>query len=275
MEQKRKTIRYAFQSSLPIMAGYIVLGIGFGILLQNAGYSWLWAAAMSIAIYAGSMQYAAVELLTGGASLAAAALMTVFVNIRHLFYGIAMIEPYKDAGLKKSYLIFALTDETFSLVCAPQLPAGIDRKDYSFFVSLFNQIYWVTGCVIGAFLGDVIPFDTTGVDFVMTALFAVIFTEQWESASAAAKRAECKNKNMPYIKRFALYIKNAADAHIPAITGFTASLVCLLIFGADDFLIPSMALIAVLLIALRGKIEKTDTDLPADTLENEGGRKYD
>lgn len=227
IEQKRKTIGYAFQSSLPIMAGYIVLGMGFGILLQNAGYSWHWAAAMSITIYAGSMQYVAVDLLAGGASLAAAAAMTFFVNIRHLFYGISMLGAYKDAGKRKPYLIFALTDETFSLVCAPELPKGVDRSGYYLFISFFNQIYWIIGSIAGAVLGNIIPFDTTGVDFAMTALFTVIFVEQWEGAST----------------------------HIPALTGLASSLVCLLLFGADDFLIPSMILIASLLIAMRGRLE--------------------
>lgn len=227
MEQKRKTIGYAFQSSLPIMAGYVVLGMGFGILLQNAGYSWHWAAAMSITIYAGSMQYVAVELLAGGASLAAAAAMTFFVNIRHLFYGISMLGAYKDTGKRKPYLIFALTDETFSLVCAPELPEGVDRNGYYLFLSLFNQIYWIIGSVAGAVLGNIIPFDTTGVDFAMTALFTVIFVEQWEGAST----------------------------HVPALTGLVSSLVCLLLFGADDFLIPSMILIAALLFTMRGRLE--------------------
>ena len=261
MERKRKTIRYAFQASLPIMAGYIVLGIGFGILLQNAGYSWLYAVVMSIAIYAGSMQYVAVELLAGGASLAAAALMTFFVNIRHLFYGISMLEPYKNTGLKKPYLIFALTDETFSLVCTPNIPDDIDRNGYYFFISLFNLIYWVIGCVSGALLGNIIPFDTTGVDFVMTALFVVIFLEQWESVGKIAKKAAPKNEStysaaQNTAKSLALRIKNGIITHIPAVTGLAASFLCLLIFGDEDFLIPSMVLISAVLLAARGRLER-------------------
>ena len=146
---------------------------------------------MSVIVYAGSMQYVAIDLLAGGASLITTALMTVMVNIRHLFYGVTMIEKYKGTGGKKPYLIFALTDETFSLVCSADLPENVDRKRYYFFVAMFDQIYWVAGSTIGAVLGDVIPFDTTGIDFSMTALFVVIFVEQWEKA----------------------------DSHIPALTG--------------------------------------------------------
>ncbi len=135
-DRKDVTLKYAFKASLPIMAGYVVLGMGFGILLESKGYAWWWAALMSVTIYAGSMQYVAIDLLAGGATLVASALMTLLVNIRHLFYGITMLEKYKDTGARKPYLIFALTDETFSLVCAPNLPEGVRRKNYYFFVPL-------------------------------------------------------------------------------------------------------------------------------------------
>lgn len=170
-----KTIRYAFVRSLPIMAGCIVLGLGFGVLLQSKGYGAGWALVMSGLIYAGSMQYVAIDLLAGGASLISAAIMTLMVNARHLFYGISMLERYKNTGAAKPYLIFALTDETYSVVCSGGVPEGVDRKKYYFWVSLLNQLYWIAGGVAGALLGSVLPFDTTGIDFSMTALFLVVY----------------------------------------------------------------------------------------------------
>lgn len=225
---KLKTFKYAFVRSLPIMAGYIVLGLGFGVLLQSKGYGVGWALAMGGLIYAGSMQYVAIDLLAGGASLISAALMTLMVNARHLFYGISMLERYKDTGAAKPYLIFALTDETYSVVCSGDVPDGVDRKKYYFWVSLLDQFYWVVGCVAGALLGSVLPFDTTGIDFSMTALFLVVMVEQWRSTRD----------------------------HTPALVGLGVSLVCLLIFGSSNFLIPSMIGITVALTLLRGTMEK-------------------
>ena len=225
---KLKTFKYAFVRSLPIMAGYIVLGLGFGVLLQSKGYGVGWALAMGGLIYAGSMQYVAIDLLAGGASLISAALMTLMVNARHLFYGISMLERYKDTGAVKPYLIFALTDETYSVVCSGDVPDGVDRKKYYFWVSLLDQFYWVVGCVAGALLGSVLPFDTTGIDFSMTALFLVVMVEQWRSTRD----------------------------HTPALVGLGVSLVCLLIFGSSNFLIPSMIGITVALTLLRGTMEK-------------------
>lgn len=221
----RGTLRYAFLSSLPVMAGYIVLGTGFGVLLQDKGYNWLWAALMSVTIFAGSMQYVAVDLLSGGATLIAAALMTVLVNIRHLFYGLTMLEKYSDTGWRKPYLIFALTDETFSLVCSPELPEDVDRKNYYFFLSLMNQCYWITGSILGAAAGAALSFNSAGIDFAMTALFVVIFVEQWE-----------KTKQ-----------------HLPAITGVAVTVICRLLFGAESFLIPSMIGILAAMFLLKGK----------------------
>lgn len=216
---RRTTRRYAFKASLPVMAGYIVLGIGFGILLQSKGYAPVWALLMSLCVYAGSMQYVAVDLLAGGASLITAALMTVMVNVRHIFYGITMLEKYKTTGKKKPYLIFSLTDETFSLVCSPALPEKVDEQQYYLYVSLFNQSYWVLGSTIGALLGELLPFSFAGIEFSMTALFVVIFVEQWE-----------KTKQ-----------------HMYALTGLVISVISLLIFGASDFLIPAMLGITVAL----------------------------
>lgn len=222
-----KTIRQAFYKSVPVMAGYVVLGTGFGILMRNAGYGVLWTAAMSAFIYAGSMQYVGVSLLTGGASVLTTALTTIMVNARHLFYSISMIDTYKDAGQFKPYMIFALTDETYSLLCDGTTPDGTEPNLYRFFVSLFNQCYWVSGSVLGSLLGTVLPFPTTGIEFSMTALFVAAFTEQW------------------------LTTKD----HVPALTGLLSTLLCLLVFGRERFLIPAMLLITLILTILRRREE--------------------
>lgn len=225
-----KTARYALARSLPVMAGYLVLGLGFGVLLAAKGYGPGWAVAMSTLIYAGSMQYLAVDLLAGGASLVAAALMTLTVNARHLFYGVSMVERYRDAGPAKPYLIFALTDETYSLVCSGEPPAGVDRKGYFLLVSLLDHLYWIAGSALGALLGGALPFDSTGIDFSMTALFLVVMTEQWRTSRD----------------------------HRPALVGLGVSLVCLWIFGASDFLIPAMVGITVVLTLLRGRLQEKE-----------------
>ena len=222
----KKTFSLAFRASLPVMAGYIVLGLGFGVLLADKGYNFLWAFLMSLTIYAGSMQYAALDLLSGGASLITTALMTLMINARHFFYGLSMLDKYKGTGKKKPYLIFALTDETYSLVVSP-VPEGCDEKSYYFLVSLFDQVYWITGSVLGGLLGPLLPFDSTGMDFAMTALFVVIFVEQWQSAKS----------------------------HIPATLGLGITLICLLVLGPTAFVIPSMVLITLALAALRRVLE--------------------
>ena len=224
---KKAVVKQAFFKSLPVMAGYFVLGIGFGILLRSAGYGTLWAFAMSLLIYAGSMQYVGVGLIAGGASVLTTAVTTVMVNARHLFYSISMIDRYKDAGKYKPYLIFALTDETYSLLCDGHASAEDDPDQYRFFVSLFDHCYWVTGSVLGSLLGAVIPFSTAGIEFSMTALFIASFTEQW---------------------------LNTKD-HIPALTGLLGTLACLLIFGREQFLIPAMLLITLVLTVLRRREE--------------------
>ena len=220
---KKSAVRAAFLDTGPVMTGYIFLGFGFGIVLHQSGYGVLWAAAMSLFIYAGSMQYMTVSLLTSGAGLLTAALTTVVVNARHLFYGISMVDAYKGAGKKKPYIIFALTDETYSLVSKNQVPEGMSRHAYCFLVSLFDQIYWVAGTLLGSLAGSLLPINFEGIEFVLTALFVTIFVEQWLST------------------------KN----HKPAIIGVASTVVCLLIFGRDVFLIPSMVIIAILLTTMR------------------------
>ena len=212
------------------MTGYVFLGFGFGILMQQNGFGVLWAAAMSLFIYAGSMQYVAISLLTSGASLLTAAMTAFVVNARHLFYGISMVDVYKGLGKKKPYLIFGLTDETYSLVSQLQLPEGVSRGGYCFLVTLLDHIYWITGTVLGSLAGPLLPINYEGVDFALTALFVTIFVEQWLSTKK----------------------------HGPAIVGVAATVICLIVFGADVFLIPSMAVIAASLILMR-KTGKEDS----------------
>jgi len=226
----KKLWKIAFMKTIPVMMGYVVLGIGFGILAEENGYGFWWVLAMSALIYAGSMQYVTVSLLAGGASLITAGLTTLMVNARHLFYGISMIDTYKDAGNKKPYLMFSLTDETYSLVCAGDFPEEMDKHDYCLCVSFLNQLYWVTGSVLGALIGTAITFNTAGIDFAMTALFVTVFVEQWLST------------------------KN----HLPALIGVTASVVCLIIFGSEHFLIPAMVLISAILSFSKKHMEKKE-----------------
>ena len=224
------TLKRAFRDSLPIMAGYLALGIGFGVLLQRAGYSFLWAILMSCTMFAGSGQYAGVDFLSSGASILTAAFMTLIINARHFFYGFSLLDKYKGTGLVKPYLIFGLTDETYSVVCSAELDDTINRKQYYFFLTALDHLYWITGCVLGAVIGELLPFSMEGVGYSMTALFVVILVEQWLSS------------------------KN----HLPAILGIVTTAVCLLIFGSDYFIIPAMALISLELVLFRKKLDKTD-----------------
>ena len=228
-QKKRPIAAEAFYKSIPVMGGYLILGAGFGILLRSSGYGVLWAAAMSVLIYAGSMQFVGVSLLTGGASVLTALIMTIIVNARHLFYGISMIDTYKDAGQYKPFMIFALTDETYSLLCDGKVPAGVEPDRYRFFVSLFNYCYWIAGSILGNLLGAVLPFSTAGIEFSMTALFVAAFAEQW------------------------LATKN----HVPALAGLLCTLLCLFVFGRSNFLIPAMLLITLVLTLLCRNEEET------------------
>lgn len=208
-----------FKDTIPVLTGYLFLGSGFGILLSESGYGIGWAFFMSLFMFAGSGQYLAVSLLSTHASLISTAIATLLVNARHIFYGISLIDTYKDAGRKKPYMIFALTDETYSLVTQNQPPEGISRNRYCFLVSFFDHCYWIAGCVIGNIAGSTLPISFEGVEFVLTALFVTMFVEQWLS-----------NKD-----------------HRPAIIGVASTTVCLLLFGSELFLIPSMVLIALFL----------------------------
>jgi 4-azaleucine resistance transporter AzlC len=221
----KQTLKSAFFATIPVLTGYLVLGFGFGIILKSNGYGLLMAFAMSLLIYAGSMQYVAIDLLTGGAGLLTAALTTLTVNLRHLFYGISMVDKYR--GIKgKPFLMFTLTDETYSLVCAENGENDKKvRERYYFLVSALNYFYWVSGSVVGSLLGAHLPFSTEGIDFSLTALFLTVFTEQWLTTKK----------------------------HQPAILGVLISVLCLLLFGKEHFLIFAMLLITLSLAMLYKK----------------------
>ncbi len=229
---KKQILKRAFLDTLPVMTGYLFLGFGFGILMYQSGYGILWSTAMSALIYAGSMQYVAVGLLTSGAGLITAALTTLLVNARHLFYGVTMIEPYRDTGKTKSYLIFSLTDETFSLVSSGSFSDKNERCFYFIFVSLLDHIYWVAGTALGGLAGSVLSVNLEGIEFVLTALFVTVFVEQWLST------------------------KN----HLPAICGVVVTALSLLIFGKDIFLIPSMLIITASL-TMMSKVKKKSSPI--------------
>lgn len=211
-----KTVfKKALTAALPVMYSYLIIGMGFGMVVQSRGYGALWAGAMSVFIYAGSMQFVALELIGSGASLLTAAITTVMVNLRHVFYGLSMVDKYKTTGAFKPYLIYALSDETYSLVCnPPELLPGEERVFY-LLVTAMDQSCWVLGSILGGLLGAALPFSTEGVDFALTALFVSVVAEQWLSSKD----------------------------HTPALLGLGLSLLCLLLFGADQFLLPAMVLI--------------------------------
>ena len=219
-------LRAAFPRTLPVMTGYLFLGTAFGVLLRQAGYGVFWALLMSGLIYAGSMQFVTVSLLAGPFAPFSAMLVAFTVNARHLFYGISMLGRFEKRGPLKPYLVFGLTDETYSLLCAGEAPDGVDKGWYDFFLTLLDQLYWISGSLFGNLAGAALPFDSTGIDFAMTALFLVIFVEQWENAVT----------------------------HLPALIGLGASVLCLLVFGADQFIPFAMVVIFAGLCLLRRRL---------------------
>lgn len=222
----KNVFKKALTACLPVISSFIVIGISFGVVVQSRGYGPLWAGAMSVFIYAGSMQFVALELMASGAGLLTAAVTTVMVNLRHVFYGLSMIDKYKNMGKAKPYLIFALCDETYSLVCNPPALAPGEEKAFYLLVSAMNQVSWVLGSVLGGVLGAALPFSTEGIDFALTALFVSVVAEQWLSTKE----------------------------HTPALLGLGLSLLCLLLFGPENFLLPSMLLILLgLSLYRRGK----------------------
>lgn len=223
MKQNLQVMKAAFPYTIPVMAGYLTLGTAFGLLMVSSGYHPVWAFLMSVLVFAGSAQFLGVGLLVAGASLVQVAVLTFILNFRHFFYGLSMLVKYRGTGWKKWYLMFGLTDETYAILSTQEPPAGVDRHAFYMAVTAMNQSYWVGGSLIGALAGTLIRFNTAGLDFAMTALFAVLVVEQWKA-----------HKN-----------------HFPALLGFGVIMASLLIFGPDSFLIPGLVVISALLLILR------------------------
>ena len=218
----RQTARFAFRQSLGVLFGYVFLGIAFGILLRQAGFGALWSLAFSGLVYAGSLQFVLAGFLAAPTALPTVALMSLFINARHLFYGLSFIERFRSMGKKRPYMIFSLTDETYSVLCGmDEVPAGVDKNGAMFLAALLDQLYWVAGSLLGTLAGG-LPLDFTGIDFSMTALFLVIFLEQWRGAKS----------------------------HLPALLGLGCGAAFLLALGPDHFLPPALcATVALLLLA--------------------------
>ena len=225
---RRRALRAAFPHTIPILAGFLFLGLTYGVYMNVSGFSFWYPMFMSMTIFAGSMEFVACNLLLGAFNPLQALAITLMINARHLFYGISMLERYRGFGWKSVYLIFGMCDESFSINYTAQPPEGVDRGWFMFFVTLLNQIYWVTGATLGGLFGSLLRFNTEGLDFVMTAMFVVIFLEQW-----------CKERS-----------------HTSSLLGLALSAVCLLVFGAEHFIIPAMLAILAVLTLLRRPLER-------------------
>ena len=226
---KIKALKAAFPHTVPVLAGFLFLGIAYGIYMRVSGFSFLYPMLTALAVFGGSLEFVTVTMLLGTFAPLQTLLMALLIQARHLFYGIAMLGRFKGVGKKKIYLIFGLCDETFSINCSAEIPDGVDRGWFMFFVTLLNHFYWVSGATLGGLVGSLLTFNTDGLNFVMTAMFVVIFLEQW-----------MKEKQ-----------------HITAVVGVVISAVCLIIFGADSFMIPTMACILLALTALRKPVERS------------------
>lgn len=227
----KKAFQYALVRSIPVMLGYIFLGIAFGLVLQKAGLGTGWAFLISLVVYAGSMQFALVGILTSGLGFVTTAVMTLFINSRHAFYGLTFIERFKKFKKAYPYMVFSLTDETYSLLCSMPRPEDFTDRQWDmafFFVSLLDHAYWIIGSVIGAGAGQLIPFDSTGIDFAMTALFVVIAVDQWKHART----------------------------YMPAVTGFVCGFLFLALVRSANFILPALAATVCVLLLSRKAIEK-------------------
>lgn len=225
---KTRAFRAALPYTLPICAGFLFLGLAYGLLMKSQGFSFVWPMLMSMTIFAGSMEFIVANLLLSAFHPLSAFLLTLLVNARHLFYGVAMLDRYRGTGWKKFFLIFGMCDESFSINCTAEPPEGVDKPWFMLFVTLLNYIYWVGVATLGGLAGSLLTINTEGLDFVMPALFVVIFLNQWRG-----------ERN-----------------HIPSVIGLGASVFCLLIFGANDFIVPAMAAILALLTLARPRLEK-------------------
>lgn len=223
-----KSLKAAFPHTVPILAGFLFLGMTYGIYMNVSGFNFVYPMLMSMTIFAGSVEFVTVNLLLGSFDPVQAFVMALMLNARHIFYGISMLDKFKGTGLKKIYLIFGMCDETFSVNYTADIPKDVDRGWFMFFVTLLNQIYWVAGATLGGIFGSFITFDTKGLEFVMTAMFVVIFLEQW-----------LKDKN-----------------HFPALIGLGLSVLSLAVFGSSNFMLPAMFAILAALTILRKPFEK-------------------
>lgn len=226
----RKAIAAAFPVTVPVLMGYLSIGIAFGLMLEAVGYNVIWAFFMSLTIYAGSGQYLGVELLASAAALSQVALLTFLINFRHLVYGLSMLEKFRGMGKRKLYMIFSLTDETYALLAGAAPPPGVEPRDFYFSVAVLDHSYWILGSVIGSVAGALLKFNTDGVEFAMTALFLVIAVDQWRTYKS----------------------------HLPALLGAGATLVCLKAVGAETMLLPALGIIVVVLLVLRSRLDKQD-----------------
>lgn len=223
---RKKAFKAALPYTLPICVGFLFLGMSYGFLMRSKGFSFVYPMLMSLFIFAGSMEFVTINLLLSAFHPFYTFLLTLLVNARHLFYGISMLEKYKDCGIKKLYLIYGMCDESFSINCTVSPPKDVDKGWFMFFVTLLNHIYWVTGATLGALLGYIISFNTEGIDFVMTALFVVMFINQWKETSN----------------------------HVPALAGLGCSAICLFVFGSQNFMIPSMIFIILVFTIFKRKL---------------------
>lgn len=230
MHTKSRAFKAALPYTLPICAGFSFLGLAYGIYMNSMGFSFVYPMLMSLTIFAGSMEFVAASLMLIGFDPLNAFFLALMVNARHLFYGVSMIDKYRGTGKKKFYLIFGMCDESFCINCTAQPPEGVDRGWFMFFVTLLNHAYWFLGATAGGLLGSLITISTEGIEFVLVALFVVIFLDQW-----------LKHKR-----------------HAPALIGLAASMACLVVFGATQFILPAMALILVVLTLLRKPLSKKE-----------------
>ena len=227
---RRKALKAAFPCTIPIMTGFIFLGAAYGIYMNASGFSFVYPLFMSMLIYGGSLEFVAVEMLLSPFAPLQVFIMALLIQARHLFYGLSMLDKFKGTGWKKFYLIYGMCDETFSVNYTADIPEDVDRGWFMFFVTLLNQFYWVASATTGGIIGSLLKINTDGISFVMTAMFVVIFMDQW--------------------------LKE--NQHISSLIGLGVSLICLLIFGADSFMIPTMITIVVLLTVLRRRLEKEE-----------------
>lgn len=230
---KMKALKCAFPHTIPIMTGFLFLGMSYGIYMHVSGFSFWYPMLMAMTIFAGSVEFVCVNFLLGAFNPLQAFIVTLILNARHIFYGISMLDRFKGMGWKKIYLIFGMCDETFSVNYTADIPKDVDSGWFMFFVTLLNQIYWVLGATLGGLFGSLITFNTEGLDFVMTAMFVVIFLEQY-----------LKDKN-----------------HLSSYIGLSVSLLMLIFFGADNFMIPAISGILVCLSVARKSMEEKEKDI--------------